>query len=99
VQLVEDAGRVPVAQASPAGHAGAAVQFRREVFPRDAGPHHEQDAAEDRPVIGRRPAASSEPIASPSRGRVRRQQRLNDLPQLVRHQWLRHRALLGNELS
>jgi hypothetical protein len=98
MQFVEDAGLVPVAQVSPAGHSRTAAELRGQVFPRDAGSHHEEDAGEDRALIGRRPAATPEAAASPARVLVRGQQRLDDPPQLVRYQRLWHRALLGNEL-
>jgi hypothetical protein len=53
VQLLEHAGLVPVAQASPADHATAAAHLRRQVFPAAAGLEHEQDAGETRPVVHR----------------------------------------------
>ncbi len=46
-------GRLPVSQTSPIRHATAEAQFLREVFPRDTGLQHIQDAVERSSVIDR----------------------------------------------
>ncbi len=51
-------GRLPVSQTSPTRHATAEAQFLREVFPRDAGLQHIQDAVERSSVIDRAPPSA-----------------------------------------
>ena len=46
VQLLPDAGRLPVAQPAPAGRAAAAAQLLGQQPPRAAGPEDEDDAGE-----------------------------------------------------
>jgi hypothetical protein len=46
VQLLPDAGGLPVAQASPAGRAAPAAQFLRQQPPRASRPEDEDDASE-----------------------------------------------------
>ena len=48
VQRVPDPRLLPVAQASPAGHAGAAAQLRWQHLPGDAALEHEDDAGQAR---------------------------------------------------
>lgn len=46
MELVPDAGSLPLVQAPPAGGARAEAEFQREVSPSDAGVQDEEDAAE-----------------------------------------------------
>src|SRR5829696_4376082 len=57
--------------------------LRRRHLPGYARLEHEDDAGEGRPVGHTGPS-------TPRLGRLRRQQRFDDLPQLVRHQFFRH---------
>lgn len=57
MQARPNAGVLPVAQPAPAGHAGPAAHLTRQHLPGDAGPQHEQDAAERGAVGHPRPAA------------------------------------------
>ena len=69
------------AQPAPAGHAAAAAHLARQVLPGDAGLQHEQDAGQAGAV--RDPRAPALGL-----GRLRREPRLNDAPELIRHQRL-----------
>ncbi|KHJ64063.1 hypothetical protein NCPPB3923_04895 [Burkholderia glumae] len=51
-------GRLPVSQTSPTRHATAEAQFLREVFLRDAGLQHIQDAVERSSVVDRAPPSA-----------------------------------------
>jgi hypothetical protein len=73
-QFLPYAAPLPVPQAAPAGHAGAAAHLLREHLPGEATPQHEDDAVQAGPVVHRRSAA----LAGP--GTMARQQRLDDLP-------------------
>jgi hypothetical protein len=50
-------GRLPVAEPSPAGHAGTAAHLLGQPRPRDAGVEHEGDALQRLAVVERRAAA------------------------------------------
>jgi site-specific DNA recombinase len=79
VQAFPDAGRVPVAQPSPARPAAPAAQLSGQQAPRRAGAQDEYDAAE-RGAVG-------DPGSAPLRlRRLIRKQRLDGLPQIVGHQ-------------
>ena len=71
-----DAGLVPIAQAAPAGHPRAATQFLGQHLPGDATLQHEDDAGQGRAI---RHAGS----AALGLGRLGRQQRGDDRPQVV----------------
>ena len=80
---VPDPGRLPVAQAPPAGHARAAAQLLGQHLPGDAGLEHEDDAGQGRrgPArAGGRPWAWAAPAAAAARS----------IPQLVADQGLAH---------
>src|SRR5438128_4193088 len=77
---------LPVPQPPPARHARAAAHLLREHLPGDATLEDEDDAGQAGPVIDGWPAALTGP------GAVARQQRLDDLPQLIRHKRASHGA-------
>jgi hypothetical protein len=79
MQLLPHPGSIPLLQTPPARHPGAETQFLRQELPLDTGVQHEQDPAQHLPI--RQPAATR--AAEPAR--FDRQQRLDALPQLVRH--------------
>ena len=85
MQRGPDAGLGPVAQPPPAGDAGAADQAGGQLVSGDAGLEHEDDAGQRGPVTDRPPPR----IAMPPRTRWW-QQRLDPLPQSVRHELLDH---------
>jgi hypothetical protein len=72
VEPLEDPDRLPIAQPSPAGHAGAAAHGLGQARPGDAGAEHEDDALERLAVVERRPASLQ---AWRSLGKQRRDQR------------------------
>src|SRR3712207_2613131 len=74
---------LPVAQPPPARRTGPAAPLLGEHLPGYARLEHEDDAGESRPVGHARSAALG-------LGLLRRQQRFDDLPQLVGHQFFRH---------
>src|SRR3712207_2768018 len=74
---------LPVAQPPPARRTGPAAHLLGEHLPGYARLEHEDDAGESRPVRHARSAALG-------LGLLRRQQRFDDLPQLVGHQFFRH---------
>jgi len=76
VQALPYAAGLPVAEATPAGHAATEAQFLRQVLPWDAGLQYEQDAVQRCPVV-------HSGAATFGRGFHHRQQRLQCLPQLV----------------
>lgn len=84
MEPLPDAGLVPVAQSAPAGHARAETEVLRQVLPLDPGVQHVQDPAQHIPVR-QRPAPW---IAEASL--ALRQQRLQVIPQLIRHDPRRH---------
>lgn len=79
MQALPDTGLVPVPQPAPARHAGPEAKLLREMLPLDSGVQHVQDPAEHVPVRQRLAAGMPEaPLAL-------RQQRLQAVPQLIRH--------------
>ncbi len=77
VQSMPYTGRLPISQTSPARHATAEAQLLREVFPRDAGLQHIQDAVERSSVIDRAPPSAL------GRGCEFRNQRFQCHPQFI----------------
>jgi len=92
VELLEHAGLVPVAQASPTGHPTTATHLGGQVFPANAGLEDKEDAGEAGAIVNR---------LSPAFGprRVWRQQRLDDLPKFIRDQRLGHLVLRDRSAS
>lgn len=84
MELVPDPGLLPITKPTPAGHSTPTAHLLRQVLPRNPGPQDEQDPRQ-RATIGKRWAPSS---ARPRRNG--REQRFNDLTQLVRNQLLCH---------
>jgi hypothetical protein len=79
VELLPDAGALPVAQPAPAGDRAAAAKLAgRQQPPRDAGAQLVDDAGKRRAVVD----AGSAAVAA----WWRRQQRPDGLPQVVRHE-------------
>ena len=76
MQPAPDAGRVPVAQPTPAGHATAALHLLGQPFPGNAGAEHEDDPGQCIPVRDPGPAAVRV-------RRRRREQGLDHRPQLI----------------
>ena len=93
MEAIPHAGFVPVAEPSPARHA-ADAHLGRDVLPRDAGLEYEDDAGERLAVIGRLAPGVSKP---PRLGR--RQQRSDNLPELVIHKRLGHVRTSNTEFS
>jgi len=101
MQPCPHAGGLPIAQAGPATHAAPAAHLGRQHLPGQAGPQHEQDAGQHRPIVDRR--------ATTLRTRLRRRQERGDLnPEIVgkqRSSHIRptprrpHRAVLLGALS
>jgi hypothetical protein len=83
VQPPPHPGLLPVAQPPPAGGARPAAHLLGEHLPGDARLEHEDDAGQGGPVGPPRPAA-----LGPER--LLGKQRLDGLPQLFAHQFLRH---------
>jgi hypothetical protein len=84
MELLPDAGLLPVAQPPPAGHAAAAAQLLgRQQPPGHAGPQHVDDPAQHRPVPDPGPATLG-------MGPLGRQQRLDGRPDLVGDELLGH---------
>lgn len=79
VQALPDAGLVPVAQLPPARHARPEAQLLQQDLPLNAGVEHEEDAAQHLPVGQRLPARVPEPTL------LARQERLDPLPRVIRH--------------
>ncbi|XHO75188.1 hypothetical protein BCC0238_004763 [Burkholderia gladioli] len=77
MQSIPYAGGLPSLQTSPARYAAAEAQLLREVFPRDAGLQHIQDAVERSLVINRAPPSAL------GRGGGLRNQRFQRYPQFV----------------
>ena len=77
---------LPIAQAAPARHAGAATHLLGQVLPGNARLEHEQNAREGG-AVGHPRAARLQLVAA-GRGQQRRHHR----PQLVAHQGFGHAA-------
>lgn len=92
VELLPDAGVLPVAKASPAGNTAAAVHLWRQHLPRDAALEHEENACESGSIGNRR---------SSSFGTVRGrwQKRFHHRPKFIRNQWLWHAVSLAQPQS
>jgi hypothetical protein len=70
---------LPLIQTTPTGHTRAEAELERQVRPRDPGVQHEQDPLQRLPIRQPLPTRITEaPL-------LHRQQRLDQLPQLVRH--------------
>ena len=79
VQPLPDAGLLPGPQPPPRGHPAAEPELLRQMLPADPGVQHEQDPLQRQPVIERLATRIAEaPLPA-------RQQRLDPLPQPVRH--------------
>ena len=87
VQPPPHARLVPLLEPAPAGHARAASHLLGEHLPGDARLEHEQDARESGPVVDARPAA-------PGLGGFLGEQRSDDRPQFVGHEWFRHGSIV-----
>src|SRR5438876_3448336 len=86
MQLLPDAGLVPVAQTPPAGHAGAEAELLRQPLPSNPGGEHEQDPVQHLAVV-EWPAAGIAVAPGPWW-----EERPDQLPQLVVNQaWRHHR--------
>ncbi|CAA9554149.1 MAG: hypothetical protein AVDCRST_MAG19-1075, partial [uncultured Thermomicrobiales bacterium] len=79
VDAVPHPGRLPVAQAAPAGHPRPAPQLLGQHLPGDAGLEHEDDP-------GQRGAIRHARSAALGLRRLGRQQRGDDGPQVVAHE-------------
>ena len=64
MQALEDPCLLPVAQAAPAGHAGAESELLRQPLPGDPGGEHEQDSVQDKAIV--EPLATRIAAAPPS---------------------------------
>ncbi len=80
MQLLPDAGPLPLVQATPARIARAKPELLRQMHPRCPGVQHEQNPAQ------RLPIRETLPTRIPRPPLLLRQQRLDQLPELVRHQ-------------
>jgi hypothetical protein len=85
VQFVPHTGLGPLLQTVPQGHA-TTTHLAGEVFPGNAGLEYEQDAAQANPVFHSGAAALGIRV-------MFRKYRLDQLPELIRDQWLGHRFL------
>lgn len=83
MQLCPHACRLPVAQAPPTGHARPAAHLHGQTPPGRAGRQHEQDAGQGGPVRHARTTALGA-------RRIKRQQRQDRRPQLIRDKRLAH---------
>lgn len=79
VELLPDAGLVPVPKPPPAGHARTEAQLPWQELPLDARVQHEEDAAQHLPVRQRLPSWVPKPAF------LAWQQRFHPLPQVIRH--------------
>jgi hypothetical protein len=80
---VPDAGHLPVAQAIPTGQAATAAHLLRPVLPGDAGLEDEDDPGEDLAIV-------AEGASACGLRRMRWDERLDELPEFVREEWLGH---------
>jgi hypothetical protein len=78
VQPLLDSGLLPLPQPTPVGHPRAAAHLLRQVLPWDPRPQHEEDSGQHRAVI--QPLAAGVVVAPLHL----RDQRLDQLPQLIR---------------
>ena len=86
MEMLEEACLLPVAEASPAGHAGAEAELLRQSLPGDPGGEHEQDPVQHLAVV--EPPATGIAVAP----RASWEQWRDQLPQLVVNQaWRHHR--------
>lgn len=92
-QLIPHARRLPIAQATPAGHAAAAVHFLRQILPGNSRAKNEQNTRESGSVVDGRATALR------ARRMVLRQERLDSRPQFVGYQWCSHDRLLHIEAT
>ena len=76
VDLIPDAGRLPVAQAVPTGHAAAAAHLLRQILPGQAGLEDKDDPGQDFAIVQEGASAFG------LRG-MRRDQRSNQFPEFV----------------
>jgi hypothetical protein len=83
VQPVPDSSSLPVLQPPPTGAAAAAAQLAGQCLPRTAGLQHEHDADKRRSVGDTRPATLR-------LGRLRRQERCDEVPQAIREERSAH---------
>jgi hypothetical protein len=83
MEPLPDAGRLPIAEAPPAGRAAPAAEFLGQQPPRAPGPEHEDDAAEGGAI---RDAGAA---ASRLRGFFG-QQRLDGFPEVVGDKGVAH---------
>ena len=83
MELLPRPGLLPVPQPTPAGHPGPATHLLGQVLPRAAADQHEDDPGQRRAIRHARPSRLL-PCAS-------RQVRLDQLPQRIVQQRLRHR--------
>ena len=79
VQPIPDTFLLPIAQASPIGHAGPAAQFLRQHLPRNPAAQHEKDAGETRAIRHGRPS----PVRS---WQWNTQKRYDEIPQRIGQQ-------------
>lgn len=83
MKLVPDPSFLPVAESTPAGHAGATAHLDRQILPRNAGLKDEDDPGQTGPI---RDAGT----AALGLGWVRWEERGDDRPEIVAHQGLAH---------
>jgi hypothetical protein len=90
VQLLPDAGLLPVAEATPTGHAGTEAKLLRKSLPGYSGREYEQDSVKHLAVVD--PFATWMTMAPGSS----RQQWLDQFPELVVYQnwWQRRPPIL-----
>ena len=87
VQPLPNTRLLPLPQPTPAGDPRTTTHLLRQVLPRNPRPEHEQDPGQHFPVVD--PLAPRKAVPP----RHLRDQRLDQLPQLVRHQRPRHPRL------
>lgn len=77
VQPLPDARLLPVAQATPAGHARAEAELLRQPLPSDAGREHEQDSIQHSSIVD---SSAARVLRAPLHSG---QERLDQPPELV----------------
>jgi hypothetical protein len=92
VDLLPDAGQIPVAQSAPTSHATAAAHLLGQEFPRDTALEDKEDARQRlavgegwSPALGMRGSGGDE--------------RLNALPQRIREEGFSHRTALLKKVT